>query len=331
MSSHDSALEPPPVVTAAILAFNRRDELATTLSTLLTRLDWPAGRLEIVVVDNASTDGTAEMVRERFPSVKLILSPTNEGIGAWNRAFAVGRGDWFLVLDDDCHISGTVLRQAVEHARRHAADMVSFGVDSTTPGVAFSDAYRTGLLSFWGCAVLIARGPVEVLGGFESRLFLWCHEVEYTMRFLNAGFRHLTLPDLRALHMKPVPPIALSGHRRNMQNWGFIAGKLLRPVDAAMAVLSLLVRAMIEAVAFPGFHAGAPAVLAGFRDGLKVRQPLRAPVSRLYRRNFIDFTSHFRPVERIRHLARRAPNYREQFWLARERLYPDTPASVRVP
>src|SRR3954452_6235845 len=128
MSSHDSAPEPPPVVTAAILAFNRRDELATTLSTLLTRLDWPPDRLEIVGVDNASTDGTAEMVRECFPSVKLIVAPTNEGIGAWNRAFAVGRGDYFLVLDDDCHISGTVLRQAVEHARRHAADMVSFGV-----------------------------------------------------------------------------------------------------------------------------------------------------------------------------------------------------------
>jgi hypothetical protein len=153
------------------------------------------------------------------------------------------------------------------------------------------------------------------------------------MRFFDAGFRHLTLPDVRALHMKEVPPIAKPGHMRNMRNWGFIAGKLLQPRDAALAVASLVVRALIEAVRFPGFEAGAPAVLRGLRDGLKVREPVRPAVSRLYRRNFIDFTSQFRLLERIRHHVPGgdAPNYREQFWQARERLYPSAAASVRVP
>jgi GT2 family glycosyltransferase len=321
-----------PLVTAAILAYNRRDELAVTLSTLLGDLDWPADRLEIVVVDNASTDGTAAMVRERFPSVNLVVSETNDGIAGWNRAFAVGRGDYFLVLDDDCYIRGDALRRAIGCAREHAADMVSFGVDSPRPGDAFSDAYRTGLLSFWGCAVLIARRPIEEVGGFEGRLFLWCHELEYTMRFLDAGFRHLTLPEVRALHMKAVPPIGKAGHMRNMRNWGFIAGKLLQPGDAALAVASLLVRSLIEAVRFPGFIAGGPAVLEGLRAGLRVREPVRPTVSRLYRRNFIDFTSHVRLRERIRHLLPTgASNYREQFWLARERFYPAASVSMRIP
>src|SRR4051812_39096703 len=249
------ATEPErPLVTAAILAFNRREPLAVTLGAL-RRLDWPDDRLEIIVVDNASTDGTAEMVRERFPDVQLIVSRSNDGIAGWNLAFAGGRGDYFLVLDDDCFLEGDALEQAVAAAREHDAQMVSFGVDSPEGG-AFSDAYRTGLLSFWGCAVLIAREPVERLGGFEGRLFIWAHELEFTMRFLDAGYRHATLRGVRAVHMKAIPPIAKPGHMRNMRNWGFVAGKLLQPRDAALAVGSLLVRSLVEAVRFPGFIAG---------------------------------------------------------------------------
>src|SRR3954454_25337505 len=87
-----------PEITVAILSYNRHDQLAVTLSTLMERLTWPAERLEIVVVDNASTDGTGVMVRQRFPSVRLIENDRNEGVGGWNRAFAEGSGEYFLVL-----------------------------------------------------------------------------------------------------------------------------------------------------------------------------------------------------------------------------------------
>src|SRR3954452_1632045 len=99
--------------------------------------------------------------------------------------------------------------------------------------------------------------------------------------------------------MKAIPPIAKPGHMRNMRNWGFIAGKLLQPRDAALAVGSLLVRSLVEAVRFPGFIAGGPAVLRGLRDGLRVRRPVRPAVSRLYRRDFIDFTSQVRLLARM--------------------------------
>jgi hypothetical protein len=324
-----------PVVTAAILSYNRREQLAITLETLLERLDWPGERLEILVVDNASSDGTAAMVRERFPAVRLIESQSNDGIGGWNRAFREGRGDYFLVLDDDCYIEGDALRRAIGAAVEHDAQMVSFAVTSAYGGGVFSDAYRTGLLSFWGCSVVLARDAVERLGGFEERLFIWCHELEFTMRFLDAGFRHLTMPEIRAVHMKPVPPVAKPGHMRNMRNWGFVAGKLLQPRDAAMAVASLVVRALVEELRFRGFAAGAPAVLQGLRAGLEVRRPVRAPVSRLYRRDFIDFTSQVRLLERARYYrprrGERPPNYREQFHRARPRLYPSASAALRVP
>ena len=90
-----------PLVTAAVLAYNRRDPLRITLTKLRDELDWPGERLEVIVVDNASTDGTADMVRAEFPGTKLIVNERNTGISGWNRAFEAGTGEWFLVLDDD--------------------------------------------------------------------------------------------------------------------------------------------------------------------------------------------------------------------------------------
>ncbi len=328
------ATEPArPLTTAAVLAYNRRDPLAVTLGHL-GALEWPEDRLEITVVDNASTDGTADMVRERFPSVRLISSPENEGIAGWNRAFAAGRGDWFLVLDDDCYVEGDALERAVAAAAEHGADMVSFRVDSSDPGRSFSDVYRTGLLSFWGCAVLISRRAIEDLGGFDERLFIWAHELEFTMRFLDRGYRHLYLPGVTALHMKSIPPVVPANHMRNMRNWGYVAAKLLGPRDAALAIASLIVRAGIESFVAPTYLRGAGAVLGGMREGLRVREPVRPAVSRLYRRHFLEFTSQFRPVLRLRYLLGRSEprvNYREAYWRSRPKLYPAATASLRVP
>jgi GT2 family glycosyltransferase len=75
-----------PRVTVAILAYNRRDALAVNLQKV-SEIDYPRDRLEVIVVDNASEDGTAEMVRERFPEVELIVTERNVGIAGWNRAF----------------------------------------------------------------------------------------------------------------------------------------------------------------------------------------------------------------------------------------------------
>lgn len=325
-----------PLVTVAILAYNRREPLAVTLEKVRDELDYPRDRLEVIVVDNASTDGTAEMVRERFADVGLIVSPENTGIGGWNRAFEAGSGDWFLVLDDDCYVEGDALRRAVAAAAEHGADLVSFHVDSPDPGIAFSDVYRTGLLSFWGCALLVSRRAVRELGGFDEGLFIWAHELEFTMRFFDRGYTHLLLPDVSAMHMKSMVPLTTFMYVRNMRNFGYVAAKLLQPRDAAVALPTLLVRSLVESAAGLGFIRAFPAVLRGFGSGLRVRSPVRPAVSRLYRRHHLDFGSHFRPLDRLRGILahRRSgadPNFRFGFWNRRPELYPSTAAALRIP
>lgn len=325
-----------PRVTVAVLAYNRREPLATTLRVLENELDYPRERLEIIVVDNASTDGTADMVRHEHPGVKLIVSPDNRGIAGWNRAFAAGTGEWFLVLDDDCFVDGDGLRRAVAAGSEQEAGLVSLAVASSVPGERFSDAYRTGMLCFWGCAVLVRADAVRELGGFDERLFIWAHELDFTMRLLDAGYRHLHLPEVEAVHMKPVNGATVTSHRRNMRNWGYLAAKLLQPGDAVGVLGALIVRAALESGLDVGHLGGSLAAVKGFREGLRTRRPVRPAVSRLYRRNFLDFGSFFRPALRLRHWyglrrGRRAPTFQQQYWDARPKLYPRAAAAIRIP
>jgi Glycosyl transferase family 2 len=326
---------PLPDVTVAILAHDRRDALAVTLHKVAA-LDYPADRLEVIVVDNASTDGTAEMVRDCFPHVRLIETGENLGIAGWNRAFATGRGDWFLVLDDDCYVEGDALRRALVAAGRFGADLVSTWVDSSEPGQSFSAMFPTGVLAFWGCCALVSRRALERVGGFDPAIFVWVHETEWMLRFLDAGLRHLYLPEVRAVHMKPLPAMTVPTQRGQLHNLAYTAARRLRAGDAAVALCGLLARAVIDGLRYgDGYWAGLPAVVAGARLGLSRRRPVRPPVSRLFRHNYVEFASPLQLRGRVRSLARRPgrlrPDYRAAYWAARSDIFPSEPAALRIP
>jgi GT2 family glycosyltransferase len=319
-----------PLVTVVVLAYNREQELRVTLSALRDELDYPAERLEVIVVDNASRDGTAQMVREEFPAVELIVNAANVGISGWNAGLQRGRGAFFLVLDDDCYVTGDALRRAIALAREHEADLVSFSAASPLAlGHRFNDDYDTGLLAFWGCAAVLSRRAVDELRGFDPGIFVWAHEAEFTIRLLDRGLRHLTMPEIVAAHMTvPASRLTPFFHRTNTRNLAYIAAKLLRPRDAVGAVVNVATMALLRALADRRTIGSLPAVVEGARAGLRARAPVRAPVSRLYRRNLVDFVSPLRFV--------RGPDVsgvvarRRRFWRARPELYPARTAWLQL-
>jgi GT2 family glycosyltransferase len=238
------------------------------------------------------------------------------------------------VLDDDCYVEGDALRRAIAAAGSTDADLVSFTVDSSEPGQVFTQFYETGLLLFWGCSVLISRRALQAVGGFDERLFIWAHEVEWTMRFLDAGLRHLHLPEVRSVHMKPLPGNSERMHTRNVRNFGYVIGKLMPWPDAAVSLTCLLVRATIFAIRYRGWAQGIPAVIAGFREGLRHRQPVSRPVARLYRQNFLEFASWIELWPRLRYalFTRGVPGteFFAMYWKRRPRLYPRSAAALRL-
>lgn len=333
-----------PPVTVNILAHDRRDEVNGTLRAVSSELDYPAEHLEVLVVDNASRDGTAEMVEREFADVAVVRREENIGVSGWNDGFRAGRGDYFLVLDDDCYVTGDALKLAVSAAREEDADLVSFRVISSWHRqFEFSEAYRTGLLSFWGCAALISRRAIERLDGFDPQIFVSVHELDFTARLLDAGMRHLYLPEVEAIHLKRPDPPDPRSHAVHLANLAYFAAKSLRPRDAAGAIANLGTRVVISAVRNPA-HARVTlgAAITGIWRGVRRRAPLRAEVSRLYRRDFQDFTSLLGIVRGVGE--RRSPSgptpeprsadaYSSRalaFFVRRPQLYPRARAALRI-
>src|SRR3954466_12029933 len=247
-----AASGPLPRVTLAILAYNRCDAVRDTLRRMLEDLDYP-GELEPIVVDNASTDGTVDVLAQEFPAVRVIRTERNIGASAWNRALAAGMGDWFLILDDDCHLEGDGLARAVAAAEANGADLVSFRVRSgVDPGYHFDEEYATGLLSYWGCAALLSRRAVERLGGYDPNIFIWGNELELTIRLLDEGLRHLSLPSVVAVHMKPGRPPRLYqewGYRMHNRHMAYVSARFLRPKDLAPVLGYRLLQLAIDVFA----------------------------------------------------------------------------------
>jgi GT2 family glycosyltransferase len=346
---------PRPTVTLVFLVYNRREELRESLRRMLSESDYDRDRVDAIVVDNASSDGSADMVREEFPDVVLIVRDENNGVAGWNDGFERATGDWVLVLDDDCYLPPDGLRLAVEAAVQHDADLVSFKVASTRdPGYLFSEEqYRTGLFLFWGCAVLVRRVALRELRGYDPEIFVWANELEFTIRLFDAGYRHLHLPQVVAQHMKPPPPrlprdqVDWRPYRLNARHWGYIAAKLLRPRDAVEALIALLAHRIRDAIRVDrSAILGVPDTLAGFAHGLRHRDPVRKPeVSRFYRRNFETFASPWwltrPPLELLRSLPRElserrlhtedrppTPSRRDRYYAERARYYPEDREAV---
>lgn len=340
-----------PTVTIVFLVFNRREELRTSLAKMLRDSDYDAERIDVIVVDNASVDGSGDMVAEEFPQVRVIRREKNVGVSGWNDGFAEARGDYVLALDDDCYLPPDGLRRAVEAAKDKQADLVSFKVVSPyDPERVFTDEYRTGLFMFWGCAILMRREVVQTLGGYDPEIFVWANELEFTIRFFDHGFRHLHLPEVSAQHMKetikdPTIPFNWSTYVINARHWGYIAAKLFKRRDAVEALVALVTRYIRD-----GFNGRPPvwkavrATVEGFCHGLRHRDPVtNSEVSSFYRHNFETFASPWwlsRPLpELIRAFPRevlRDGAERESrpegigrvaaYYEARERYYPDEAA-----
>ncbi len=185
-----------PLVSAVVLSFNRREELAYSLSRLgeITGVS-----LEIIVVDNASRDGSAEMVAADFPSVRLLALPENIGVAAYNLGFARARGQFVLILDDDSFPAPDALEKMVELFNTDPGiGLVAFDVRSfdhydresaREEQLSLETAPPAYLLGFNGAGAGVRKEVLEQVGGYPEEFFLYWNEQDLAMRILASGRR----------------------------------------------------------------------------------------------------------------------------------------------
>jgi len=199
-------------VAAVVVTYERKALLRQCLVALQAQTRPVA---EIIVVDNASTDGTAAMVRSAFPDVTLrVLAENRGGAGGFREGMKIAarRGaDWIWVMDDDAEPAEDALEQllapglhenpdttalaslkinsAGEVQQRHVGDYDPAWMAKTPVWMAETEPRPVEYSSFVG--LMIRRHAVETVGLPEAGFFIWGDDVEYSLRLSTAGSIYL--------------------------------------------------------------------------------------------------------------------------------------------
>lgn len=219
-----------PGVSAVISTWNKRDDLAENLEALRAQTRPPE---EIIVVDNASTDGTAEMVRERYPEVRLVVM-SDDSAGAcetFNIGFkAVGRA-FTAIMDDDVCAPPEWLERIMRRFETEPATTAMISSKVVEPGM--PEEHRNApevneeryMCTFRGCGTVARTEVLARAGYYDEKFFIYGNERDLAARVLTLGYRILQYPAAEIFHKTPFGMKAgrrsLYYHTRNFWLYAF--------------------------------------------------------------------------------------------------------------
>lgn len=223
-------------VAVAIVSWNTRDLLAACLRSLQPEVD--AGRAEVWVVDNASTDGSAEMVREEFPWVELVASQENLGFGpAVNLIARRTDADWIAPANADIELEPGALEALLKTGERVpeagiVAPRLVLPTGATQhsvhpfPTLPLALVFNLGLHRLsrrlgdrltlegtwdedraravdWaiGAFMIVRRKAFDANGGFDDEQWMYAEDLDLGWRIRRAGYSTRYVPEARVKHV----------------------------------------------------------------------------------------------------------------------------------
>ena len=223
-------------LTIVIVAFNAREDLAGTLSSLTTAP--PVTPHEILVVDNASTDGAPGMVRDRFPSVRVIEAGANLGFArANNLAIRQSAGELVLLLNPDTVVPAGAIDVLVARLdaqpdvavvgprivdanrrpelswgdpvtpwseRRRKILVLKDQAGDATAAAAIDGQTRAARDVAWvtGACLLVRRADADAVGLLDERYFLYMEDVDFCDAIRTRGRRIRFEPSVEIVHLR---------------------------------------------------------------------------------------------------------------------------------
>lgn len=226
-----------PLVSVVVVSYNTKEMTIAGLRALRAVTSVPT---EIIVVDNASQDGSADAVQAALPDVTVLRLLTNVGFGnAVNIGASHASGQYVLLINPDTEPVGDVIGALVDHAQRYPRNRVYTGrtlrADGSDDGmsahalpslwgyVCFATALSTVLKgsrltnpdalpafdrtkggevpAVSGCLLLIDRPLWTELGGFTPDYFMYSEDIDLSARARTLGARPVVVPTARLTHV----------------------------------------------------------------------------------------------------------------------------------
>jgi N-acetylglucosaminyl-diphospho-decaprenol L-rhamnosyltransferase len=225
-----------PILDVVVVAYRSRELVRRCLQSLEAYP--PSGGVRIHVVDNASRDGTVEMIRSKFPDVDLITAPRNLGFAAANNlAIREGTAPYVLALNPDTRITAGALDRMLglmeshpaigiagcrleledgtfDHAARRSFPTVLgalghfTGVGRRQGAPAALSQYRAPWVESGpvdavnGAFMLMRRAALDQVGLFDQDYWMYMEDLDLCYRFKKAGWTTWYAPDVTVLHVK---------------------------------------------------------------------------------------------------------------------------------
>ncbi len=225
-------------LSAVVVSWNVRDLLAGCLASLYASLEGSGISFEVIVVDNASADDSANMVRERFQQARLLANAENRGYaGGSNQGFALSQGRCVAVLNPDTLVHGnalvTLLRFMDETPPAGMAGPRLVYPDGQFQHSAFAfPTLAQVFLDFFplhgrllesrlngryprswyaagrpfavghplGACMMVRREVLDQVGGMDEGFFMYCEELDWAMRIHRAGREVYCVPAAELVH-----------------------------------------------------------------------------------------------------------------------------------
>jgi N-acetylglucosaminyl-diphospho-decaprenol L-rhamnosyltransferase len=275
--------------TVYIPHFNGFERLARALESL--RAQTPG--VDVVVADNGSSDGSPELLCERFPEVALVELGRNLGFGpALNRAIEERPGDPVLLVNNDVECEPRFVEAMLEAAegaetvagvlaQEAAPELIdSAGVVADRTLMGFDYLHGEPLAAALGApaplgptggAALYRLDAFRAAGGFDERIFLYYEDLDLALRLRAAGARCRLAGEARALHAYSASSGAASAFKYSHSGWsrGYMLrryGVMSRPRDA-LRVLAAEGAICAGQLVKDRTAAGLRGRLRGWRDG----------------------------------------------------------------
>ncbi|MCA1744383.1 MAG: glycosyltransferase [Bacteroidales bacterium] len=225
-------------LSVVIVTYNCWPFVRLCLHSLLWQED---ARMEVIVVDNCSEDGTVNALKEAFPQVILLANKENVGFGtACNQGMKIARGRFFLMLNPDTFVPEDLSQRVVTFMDAHP-ECGAMGVRMTDGTGRFLPESKRGLPTlfrsfcrfsglstlfptskiaagyYWGhlpdnqtapieilsgAFMVLTRVAIEKVGGFDEQFFMYGEDIDLSWRIHEAGFVNYYQSDIGIVHFK---------------------------------------------------------------------------------------------------------------------------------
>lgn len=225
------------LLSIGVISYNTKELLETCLESILN--NFPQFATEIIVIDNHSSDGSADMVKNRFPKVKLVVNSSNKGYAiAVNQFLNMSKGQTLLILNADVIILDHAIERTYEFYQlqenvgfigckilnddgtlqkscRGFPNLMNFLSENfylykLFPNIPlFGQVFMTHfnynsiekVQVILGAFMMVNKKVIDKIGPMDDRFFMYSEETDWCYRAVKAGFENMFYPDAKIIHL----------------------------------------------------------------------------------------------------------------------------------